>query len=55
VDSSHKRCGGASRGSPCRENAISGSLAGKNLIDMDAVHDITRGRKYAVRAFAVLR
>jgi len=41
VDSSHKRVAGRAV-EPLPENAISGSLAGKNLIDMDAVHDITR-------------
>jgi type IV pilus assembly protein PilM len=52
VDSSHKRVAGRAV-EPLPENAVTGSLNGKNLIDFDTVRDITKDaiRRAGVRGF----
>jgi len=52
VDSSHKRVAGRAV-EPLPEGAISGSLNGKNLVDFETVHDITKDavRRAGVRGF----
>lgn len=52
VDSSHKRVAGRAV-EPLPEGAIAGSLSGKNLVDFETVHDITKDavRRAGVRGF----